>query len=108
MACMQIDAEKTQLMANDTNGISTDITSGNQKLETVHVFKFVGGILSDEGSKPKVLSGISQTTAAVTKLKVIWSNNYIAIGSKGPWTCMSICLYACNTWTITTDIERRK
>ena len=33
---MQISAEKTQLMTNNTNGISTDITKDNKKLETVH------------------------------------------------------------------------
>ena len=69
---MQISAEKTQLMTNNTNGISTDITIDNKKLETVHSFKYLGAIVSDEGSKPEVLSRIAQTTAAVTKLKVIW------------------------------------
>ena len=47
---MQISAEKTQLMTNNTNGISTDITIGNKKLETVHSFKYLGAIISDEGS----------------------------------------------------------
>ena len=32
---MQISAKKTQLMTNNTNGISTDITIDNKKLETV-------------------------------------------------------------------------
>ena len=32
--------------------------------------------------KPDVLSRIAQTTAAVTKLKVIWNNKYITISSK--------------------------
>ena len=32
---MQISAEKTQLTTNNTNGISTDITIDNNKLETV-------------------------------------------------------------------------
>ena len=35
---MQISAEKTQLMTNNTNGISTDITIDNKKLETVRSF----------------------------------------------------------------------
>ena len=53
---MQIRAEKTQLMTNNTNGISTDITIDNRKLETVRSFKYLGAIVSDEGSKPEVLS----------------------------------------------------
>ena len=32
---MQISAKKTQLMTKNTNGISTDITIDNKKLETV-------------------------------------------------------------------------
>ena len=74
---MQISAEKTQLMTNNTNGISTDITIDNKKLETVHSFKYLGAIVSDEGSKPEVLFRIAQTTAAVTKLKVIWNDKNI-------------------------------
>ena len=79
---MQISAEKTQLMTNNTNGTSIDITIDNKKLETVHSFKYLGAIVSDEGSKPEVLSRIAQTTAAVTKLKVIWTNKNLTISSK--------------------------
>ena len=106
----QINAEKTQLMTNNTNGISTDITIDNKKLETVRSFIYLGALVSDEGSKPEVLSRIAQTTAAVTKLKVIWNDKNIAISSKITLMrslAMSICLYACETWTITADIERR-
>ena len=110
-ACgMQISAEKTQLMINNTNGISADITIDIKKLETVRCFKYLGTIVSNDGSKPEVLSRIVQTTAAVTKLKVIWNDKNIAISSKIRLMCslvMPICLYACETWTITADIERR-
>ena len=50
---MHTSAEKTQLMTNNTIGISTDITIDKKKLETVCSFKYLGAI--DEGSKPKVL-----------------------------------------------------
>ena len=108
----QISAKKTHLMTkfNNTNGISTDITVDNKKLETVRSFKYPGAIVSDEGSKPEVLSRIAQTTAAVTKLNVIWNNRNIAISSKVRLMrslAMSIFLYACETWTRTADIERR-
>ena len=91
-------------------GISTDITIDNKKLETVRSFKYLGAIVLDEGSKPEVLSRIAQTTAAVTKLKVIWNDKNIAISSNIRLMrslAMSILLYACETWTITADIERR-
>ena len=79
---MQISAEKTQLMTNNTNRISTDITIYSKKLEAVRSFKYLGDIESDEGSKPEVLSRTAQTTAVVTKLKVIWNDKNIAIRFK--------------------------
>ena len=39
---MQISAEMTQMMTNNTNGIITDITVDNKKLETVRSFKLSG------------------------------------------------------------------
>ena len=63
----QISAEKTQLMTNNTNGINTDIAIDSKTLETVCSFKYLGAIVSDEGSKPEVLSRIAQTTAALTE-----------------------------------------
>ena len=71
-------------------------------------FKYLGALVSDEGSKPEVLSRIAKTTASVTKLKVIWIYKNIAISSKIRQMCsltMSIFLHACETWTITADIE---
>ena len=98
-------------MTNNTNGISTDSTIDTKKLETVRSFKYVGAIVSDEGSKPEVLSRIAQTNAAVTKVKVIWNDKNIAISPRMlgslAMSIFSIVLYACETWTITTDIERR-
>ena len=97
---IKISTEKTLLMKNNTNGISTDITIDNKKLETVRSFKYLGAIVSDERSKPEVLSRTAQTIAAVTKLKVIWNDKNIAISSKIKLKhslALSIFLYACET-----------
>ena len=66
---MEISAEKTKLMTNNTSGINTEIKVNEQKLETVTSFKFLVSVITDEGSKPELLSRITQTTAAVTRLK---------------------------------------
>ena len=79
---MQIGAEKTQLMTNNTNGISNDITIDKKKRETVSSFKYLGAIVLDDGPKPELLSRIAQSTAAVTKLKANWNVKNIAISSK--------------------------
>ena len=61
---MEISAMKTKLMTNNTSGINTEIKVNGQKLETVTSFKYLSPVISDQGSKPKTLSRIAQTTAA--------------------------------------------
>ena len=54
---MKISAEKTKLMTNNANDISIDS------------FKYVGAVVTDQGSKVEVLSRIAQTTEALARLK---------------------------------------
>ena len=58
---MQISAEKTQLMTNNTNGINTDTTTDNKKLETVLSFKYLGAIVSVRDPSPKY--SLAQSTS---------------------------------------------
>ena len=52
-ACgVKISAEKTKLMTNNTSGINTEIKVNGQKFETVTSFKYLGSVLTDDGSKP--------------------------------------------------------
>ena len=47
---MDISAEKTKLMTNNTCGINTEINVNGQNLETVKSFKYMGSVITDEGS----------------------------------------------------------
>ena len=47
--------EKTKLMTNKTSGINTEIKVNGQKLETVTSFKYLGSVITDEGSKSDTL-----------------------------------------------------
>ena len=47
----EISAEKTKLMTNNTSGINIEIKVNGQKLETVTSFKYLGSVITDEGSK---------------------------------------------------------
>ena len=78
---MHINAEKTKLMTNNTNGFSTDIMVKGDKLDCVNRFKYMGTIITDEGSKPEILARIAQATAALAKLKTIWNDRNIALSS---------------------------
>ena len=107
---MEISAEKTKLMTNNTSGINTEIKVNGQKLETVTSFKYLGAVITDEGSKPEILSRIAQATAALTRLKPIWTDKSISLGSKIQLMrslVTSIFLYACESWTLTAELQRR-
>ena len=47
---MEISAEKTKLMTNSANGIQREIKVKGQKLGTVTSFKYLGAVVSDDGS----------------------------------------------------------
>ena len=68
---MEISAETTKLMTNNTSGINTAIKVYGQKLETVTSFKYLGLVIIDEGSKPEILSRTAQTTAELIRLKAV-------------------------------------
>ena len=62
---MEISAEKTKLMTNNTSGINTEIKVNGQKLETVTSFKYLGSVITDEGSKPEILSSIDKVESSL-------------------------------------------
>ena len=107
---MEISAEKTKLMTNRANGILREIKIKGQKLGTVTSFKYLRTVVSDDGSKPEVLSRIAQTTAALTKLKPNWRDNNKSLLSKVNLMhslVISRFLYACESWTLTAELEKR-
>ena len=81
-----------------------------QRLETVTSFKYLGSVITDEGSKPEILSRIAQTTAALTSLKPVWIDKSISLSSKIRLMrslVTFIFLYACESWTLTAELQRR-
>ena len=107
---MEISAEKTKLMTNSASGIQREIKIKGQMLGTVTSFKYLGAVVSDDGSKPEILSRIAQATAALTKLKPVWRDNNISVGSKMKLMrslVIFIFLYACESWTLTAELEKR-
>ena len=59
-------------MTNNTSGINTEVKINGQNLETVTSFKYLGSVITDEGSKPEILYSIAQITAALTWLKPVF------------------------------------
>ena len=74
---MEISVEKTKLMTN-TSCINTEIKVNELKFETVTSFKYLGSVITDESSKPEILSRLALTTAALTRLKPVWNDKSIS------------------------------
>ena len=87
-----------------------EIKVNGQKLKTVTSFKHPGSVITDEGSKHEILPRIAQTTAALTRLKPVWNDRSISLSSKIQLIrsfVTSIFLYACASWTLTAELQRR-
>ena len=107
---MEIGPDKTKVMTNNPNGFQKEIKIKGQRLEEVENFKCLGAIISNEGSKPEIFSRIAQTTAALSRLKIIWRDKNISLASKVKMMrtlILSTFLNACESWTLTAEIERR-
>ena len=107
---MEIGPVKTKVMTNNPNSFQREIKIKGQRLEEVKKFKDLGAIISNEGSKPEILSRIAQTTAALFRLKIIWRNKNIWFASDVKLMrtlILSVFLYACESWTLPAEIERR-
>ena len=74
---LEIGPDKTKVMTNNPNGFQREI---NIK-EEVENFKYLGAIISNEGSKTEILSRIAQTTPALSRLKIIWRDKNISLAS---------------------------
>ena len=108
---MEISTEKTKLMTNNTGGINTEIKVNGQKLETVTSFKYLGSVITNEGSKTEILSRIAKATAALTSRKPVWIDKSISLSSKIRLMrslVTSIFLYACESRTITAELKKKR
>ena len=107
---MEIDQDKIKVTTNNPNGFQREIKIKGQRLEEVENFKYLGAIISNEGSKPEILSRIAQTTAALSGLKIIWRDKSTSLASKVKLMRTLILftfLYAYESWTLTAEIGRR-
>ena len=71
---------------------------------------YLGSVITEEGFKPEILFGIAQATATLTRLKPVWIDRIFFLSSK-IWLLRplvtSIFLYACESWTLTAELQRR-
>ena len=107
---MEISSEKSKVMVSSREETKTSIVMNGKLLEEVSEFKYLGSVLSKDGSSTKeIRTRIAMATAAMTKLQKIWKSD-ISIQVKVKLyksLVVSILLYGCETWTLMADTERR-
>lgn len=89
-------------MTNHVNGISSAIKVNGKALDTPSNIC--------EEFKQEVLAGTVQATAALAKLKPVWKDNNISLGSKVRLLhslTISIFLYACEIWPLTAELQKK-
>ena len=95
-------------MMNNTEGIGRDVKVNNTCIEVVNQFKYLGSRVTDEDSKPEVLSRIAQAMQARVRLKAIGKDKNISLKLK-IWLMQmlvfSIFLYVCETWTNMVELQ---
>lgn len=75
---MEILAEQTKLMNNNSNSIQQSIKVEYPKLEAVDSFKYISAIIPDDGSKQKkICPELCSQLSAFTKLKTFWQDRFI-------------------------------
>ena len=106
---MEINPSKTKLMLNDDN-CQPNIDIHGEIIETVKSFKYLGSIINENGSRKEILSRAAQASQAYSNLKIIWNDKDIRLKYKLKLMdslVNSIFLYACETWTLTAELEKR-
>ena len=77
---------------------------------TVTSVKYLGSVITEQGSKPDIFSRIAQTTAALTRLKPVWNDRSILLSCKIRLMrslVISVFLFVCESWTLTAELQRR-
>ena len=65
---MEINTNKTKIMANCEGHFNNSISLHDEISDSVDTFKYLGSILDDNGSTKEILSIIAQATASLTNL----------------------------------------
>ena len=106
---LKINNEKTKCMATTDSPLS--ITCGDQHIEQVVHFKYLGSIIESTGSTTKeVLTRIGQANGAFNRLRKVWRSQSFSIRLKLRLfnsNVMPVLLYAAETWHLNQEQERR-
>ena len=107
---MVINTDKTKVMTNNLDGFRGKLRIEEEPLEVVTKFKYLRSIISDKGSKTKIVARIGQASSALNKLNCKWKLPAISTCHKLKLInslVVSVFNYTCESWTLTADLEKR-
>uniref|UniRef100_A0A914WK67 Reverse transcriptase domain-containing protein n=1 Tax=Plectus sambesii TaxID=2011161 RepID=A0A914WK67_9BILA len=108
---LRINKKKTKVMKVSRTPSNTTIKLGNEKLEQVHRYKYLGGLIDDQlNHEVEIKSRIEQARQAITKWKTLLADRNLNTRLKlRTLKCYiwSILLYGVETWTLTTVTTKR-
>jgi Reverse transcriptase (RNA-dependent DNA polymerase) len=106
-----VNTEKTKTMVFGSETIEQQISLDGERLENVKEFVYLGSTFTyDLNCKREVTLRFARAKAALAALDKIWKSKEVSLKTKLAVldTCVfSGALYACETWVITKEIERR-
>ena len=79
---MEIGPDKTKVMTNNPNGFQREIKIKGQRLKEVENFNTLEQSSPTKDQNPEIVSRIAQTTAPLSRLKIIWRDKNISLASK--------------------------
>ncbi|CAH1233762.1 Hypp820 [Branchiostoma lanceolatum] len=98
------------MVSSQVPGARTTVSMGDEVLEDVDFFKYLGSILNRDGtSTQEIKARIAQAIATLAKLRPILQSKNISLPVKINLyqSLVSIFLYGCESWTTTAETERR-
>ena len=109
---MEISTEKSKVLVNSSGEHpQTQIKLNGYVLQEVESFKYLGSILTSDGSSSQeIKTRIALATSAMAKLSTIWQSKNISCKTKVKLyksLVLSILLYSCESWTLNAELERR-
>lgn len=110
---MEISAEKSKIMTTPNNGnnVNTTVKIGNNVLDQVKEFKYLGAHITEDGTSTReVKTRIAIATQQLSKMKKIWCSRSISMKVKINLLkaiVVATALYGCDTWTLTENLENR-
>ena len=71
-----------------------------QKLGTVKSFKYLGAVVSDDGSKPEILSRVARAVAAFSGLEPVWGDRRVPLASRVSADVLPCCFSCVCLWVV--------